>query len=44
MLWVRSFLCFEFPLTVVSISSMVSSIPEILFYPFILLGNSGHLS
>ena len=30
MLWVRRFLCFEFSLTVLSISSMVSSAPKIL--------------
>jgi hypothetical protein len=30
MFWVRSFLCFVFSLTFVSISSMVSSMPEIL--------------
>jgi hypothetical protein len=30
MLWVRSLLCFEFNLTIMLISSMISSLPQIL--------------
>jgi hypothetical protein len=37
MFWVRSFLLFAFPLTVVSMISMVSSAPEILSSIFCIL-------
>ena len=40
MFWVRSFLHFAFSLTVVSMFSMGSSIPEILFYLLYSVGDA----